>query len=1566
MDPTPRRGMPRQMSGELLQQINGSCFAHAAARMARRILFRYCRGILESEDDDRAFAFTYSDINIPALYDDILQHCRRPDGTTMINAFNRLVIYLFFYSSAIRQTGIMSYDPTLGYGVHGGGFVGSRRLKEFFNALITGAGTNLEIINRANFNYDRDFWTTSGRFDALDRIFTEFREKFRQKTSMLPGNVSFTRIVDRDEPYEALGNGEVCYKFSKITPFGDNYRRVTQDPNVIFEDFHYNAIKSAIDVGFYVFFTVDKVSIREEFRFSGSHVVLIVACSKVDGRKQFTLKNTWGREWGENGLVVVREGELQWMEPPATMSAGHRGIFEAQCLMSYNAIIPTSSFIKAPRGRGSNLAVEDYVPPAENEITDGVGNLLQAQQHRVGQWLCDGRGYPGGCRSGNSDILFATDSMSWHSDAPIHEPQGGYDLCTLCVTRNRPMPSRYASKLHQRTGHTLVEGICRYYDAPHGVARSSPCSRGAECRTIRGGEPLYGEAWGYTWHCDTCEFNVCPSCVYYEMVDRHIERRSRLIDPVPAPDQEIFQVGEEVFYTEQDNGNPENAYIMSRNEDGTYNISVDLGNARFFDAVAYPTQLAHKQVIPAPEPRPIVRNGLGLPEGVDGKMILRALTSEFLAPLIKCYGIESVNRAFIQSVNENVADINNTVAIRRRMSDLLHAIHSEDTCFLGGRPRKSFGKSIKNMKGGDIRRHNNTVLHANNEEENTDPITQDAREPFDSQTQGLLECSQCFGIFLRNELVQAYLASRGNRVIAFDAADENTQNLIRELRREVGLTEEQRAELETAYLTVPSRGGFRCPLCNDPKQGVASTDVGWDNLPLAPTPGLWYIPQVIPSEPVQVPQPAPQPHNFHPIHIHNLMVLENITQEAAIQALADANGDYDQAALALEGGAYPDYHIEMPEEIQQYQPVPWQNSIPIPNPIRRREIRAPVPYEIEAIQAVLRESHLGDVTQYASRTYITTFLQENNLLNNPPAASGSAELQEFANNVARDILAHQGDMPRISREQYDAVRNLIPDNIRDRITPQIVRVALHLNGANVERAAAHIQENPNHIYGTVVEPIPVVRPEDADIEAFIRANPAPNPQIWGLSRPVVNPPQPPDDADEIRRRLQREQEENRRRRPQPAPGPAPGPGPFGPAPGPAPGPGPFGPAPGPAPGPFGPAPVPVGRYPNNSIVLYNAPRPFSSADNWVQARIINSLNFLGTVRYDIQRIDTSEIVQHVGENQLRPNNVPPAPVIVPAPVPVNGYLINSNVLYNARGPFSSADNWVQARIINRVDVFGRVQYQIQINNTSEQLSNVEGDRLRPDNVGPVQSEFQVGQRVIYNTTPQDRRNDEQVTIVAFDGQTHYIINGPRGQNRQVHRLSLSALPVPTPQPVPPHIQQELFLPPHIQQQVQLDQEEYNEDEGEEGEWLDAPQLFEIGDRIRFHGRNGDVYGTIHRFSRNGNTMVIDDEYPDGDGFVLHGDENGLQFQRMNPLEEGDFVAFISNRGIRQEGSIDYFTDDGRIVVRFGRGRGQESAPLYENQIELTERAGRGGSKKRKTRKNNTKVSKRKTIKNKKG
>ena len=421
---------------------------------------------------------------------------------------------------------------------------------------------------------------------------------------------------------------------------------------------------------------------------------------------------------------------------------------------------------------------------------------------------------------------------------------------------------------------------------------------------------------------------------------------------------------------------------------------------------------------------------------------------------------------------------------------------------------------------------------------------------------------------------------------------------------------------------------------------------------------------------------------------------------------------------------------------------------------------------------------------------------------------------------------------------------------------------------------------------------------------------------------------------------------------------------------------------------------------------------------------------------------------------------------------------------------------MQARVIRGSSNFlNRIQYVIQIIDTGREVYDVEENLLRMLPVLPVQSEFQVGQRVIYNTTPQNRQRDEQVTIEAIDGPNHYVVIGPRPRERRtVHRVSLSVLPAPpAPAPVPPvqrrqfRIGQKInfnnprginlggtimaihgdqyevgvegereryllreeqlrtlcpgnliqftesaagdrlsgrivtpiqgsstgyrvyvtgrsqnsrrraneyytideflngitFTPGTLQvcqteEDVRRDIEmheqnerddDYNEEQyegDEEREWLNAPQLFEIGDRIRFHGRNGDVYGTIRRFSRNGNTMVIDDEYPDGDGFVLHGDEDGLQFQRTNPLEEGDFVAFISNRGIRQEGSIDYFTDDGRIVVRFGRGRGQESAPLYENQIELIERAGRGGSKKRKTRKNNTKVSKRKTIKNKKG
>jgi hypothetical protein len=504
--PINRPALPRQPSiGTQDQGADGTCYAHVFARIARRLLTKYVVQLRETEQEnldaseqqnlstimtERPDDVYYSLNRIMTLN----RHVENPTGSGVfipqgevpaetIARIKNALIYLFFYSTALYWGVKSSVTNNII-----GGYVRLDILADFLNGIVLQPALNIsDAATAANFPIN-NLWVSGD--GALNPFLIELLDLFKQNAKIL--NISRVNFSYIDQNYST-----------------------GIDPNdFIFRDDNFIKIQSAIEEDLYLSILVYKLMIRgTPAPIDVSHAMTIVDCSKGNEHPRWIeIKNSWGINWPSphsGGTIRVYPGSLSWS-----------GNFSDK-FITFSTIFPSIDFVEAPRNDSS---IETYVPVSREDITDGQGHRLTVETQP--NWFCDGIHIGDGCESGNNNITFMN-CNAWHSGDPSHQQTNGYDLCMLCATRSRPMPNFFQSINHTQEGHALLQGVFRRWNQLTQRTEVPLCSRGELCKTNNHGGPLYGTNWGYTWHCTDCEFNMCPFCVYYEL----LERSHNLIQP---------------------------------------------------------------------------------------------------------------------------------------------------------------------------------------------------------------------------------------------------------------------------------------------------------------------------------------------------------------------------------------------------------------------------------------------------------------------------------------------------------------------------------------------------------------------------------------------------------------------------------------------------------------------------------------------------------------------------------------------------------------------------------------------------------------------------------------------------------------------------------------------------------------------------------------------------------------------------------------------------------------------------------------------------------------------------
>jgi hypothetical protein len=558
-----RRTLIRSPSvGTQDQGQDGTCYAHVFARVARRLLTQYVVELREdtqrvldiNEQRTMSEFMTRNPEDVNQAFRNIMaahHYVEHPPNSRnylptaevtpeIVCRIKNALIYLFFYSSALTWA-VIKHGKIIG------GHVNLPLLKDFLNELGSQRVLNIQKASReSNFPINPIWIMPDG---SVYPFISEILDLFKRNAKTLSGE----NVV-----------------FNDLSPTRVNSQNANDN---IFDTNSFLRLQSVIEEGFYASISVGNISIAGVANpINIFHAMTIINCSKGNEQPRWIdIKNSWGINWPtpmSGGVIRVHQGAFSWVDQ-------QNG--ELNHALFFDALVPRVDFAKAPQ---NNSRIETYLPISDAEITDGRGHPLHVTMSE--RWFCDGVHENGGCKSGNDRITFLN-CNSWHSGNQFHRQNGGYDLCMLCATRESPLPNTYQSIYHvnQGQGHTVTQGVYRKWNEQLRRAEVPLCSMGSRCRTNNRGGPLYGDTWGYTWHCISCEFNLCAFCVYYEMVERKGTRapqpRAQIQEtPFQNQRQNNFQIGDIVLFDDQTTGT-KSGKIEEVFDNGRYRIDIGPG-----------------------------------------------------------------------------------------------------------------------------------------------------------------------------------------------------------------------------------------------------------------------------------------------------------------------------------------------------------------------------------------------------------------------------------------------------------------------------------------------------------------------------------------------------------------------------------------------------------------------------------------------------------------------------------------------------------------------------------------------------------------------------------------------------------------------------------------------------------------------------------------------------------------------------------------------------------------------------------------------------------------------------
>ena len=558
-----RRTLIRSPSvGAQDQGQDGTCYAHVFARVARRLLTQYVVELREdtqrvldiNEQRTMSEFMTRNPEDVNQAFRNIMtahHYVEHPPNSRnylptaevtpeIVCRIKNALIYLFFYSSALTWA-VIKHGKIIG------GQVNLPLLKEFLNELGSQRVLNIQKASRvSNFPINPMWIMPDG---SVYPFVSEILDLFKRNAKTLSGE----SVV-----------------FVDLSPSRVNSQNANDN---MFENNNFLRLQSIIEEGFYASISVGNISIAGVADpINIFHAMTIINCSKGNEQPRWIdIKNSWGINWPtpmSGGVIRVHQGAFSWVDP-------QNG--ELNHALFFDALVPRVDFAKAPQ---NNSRIETYLPISDAEITDGQGHPLHVTM--LERWFCDGVRENGGCKSGNDRITFLN-CNSWHSGNRFHRQNGGYDLCMLCATRDSPLPNTYQSIYHvnQGQGHSVTQGVYRKWNEESRRVEVPLCSMGPRCRTNNHGGPLYGDTWGYTWHCISCEFNLCAFCVYYEMVERKGTRAPQprvqiQATPFQNQSQNNFQIGDIVLFDDQTSGT-KRGKIEDVFDNGRYRIDIGPG-----------------------------------------------------------------------------------------------------------------------------------------------------------------------------------------------------------------------------------------------------------------------------------------------------------------------------------------------------------------------------------------------------------------------------------------------------------------------------------------------------------------------------------------------------------------------------------------------------------------------------------------------------------------------------------------------------------------------------------------------------------------------------------------------------------------------------------------------------------------------------------------------------------------------------------------------------------------------------------------------------------------------------